>query len=83
LHALGNGILPESTKRIGVIFFEAPLSRAGIERAKRYDLIIAGSTWNADVLRAADLDSVRTILQGVDPTSFTPRPSAACFPASF
>jgi glycosyltransferase involved in cell wall biosynthesis len=83
LHALGNDILPESTKRIGVIFFEAPLSRAGIERAKRYDLIIVGSTWNADILRAAGLDNVRTILQGVDSTLFHPAPKRGLFPGKF
>src|SRR5579864_2560472 len=63
LHALGNEILPErKDARVGVIFFEqTPLSPAAVERAKRYDVIITGSTWNGEVLRARGLTNVRTV----------------------
>jgi glycosyltransferase involved in cell wall biosynthesis len=60
--------------RAAAIFFELPLSAAAIERLRRYDVVIAGSTWNAEVLRSRGLDHVRTILQGVDGTLFHPCP---------
>lgn len=83
LNALGNEILPISAGKIGVAFFEAPLSKAAIERAKRYDLIIAGSSWNARLLGEAGVANVRTILQGVDPTLFHPAPKSGLFADKF
>jgi hypothetical protein len=58
------------TARIGVIFFETPLSQQAIMRARNYDLIITGSSWNEAVLRASDIVNVRTVLQGVDRSLF-------------
>ncbi|MDB5448723.1 MAG: mshA 8 [Phenylobacterium sp.] len=60
---------------LGVTFFEtATLSQDAVAAASRYPLIITGSTWNEQVLRAHGLTNVRTILQGVDPTLFHPAP---------
>jgi tetratricopeptide (TPR) repeat protein/glycosyltransferase involved in cell wall biosynthesis len=85
LRALGNGLhlSPSSAqvdapRNVGVVFFESTdLDRAAIERAKRFDRIIAGSTWNAEVLRAHGVDNVVTVLQGIDATRFRARPQAA------
>lgn len=84
LAALGNDMLPARGRaKIGVVFFEQPLSTAAIERAKRYDLIITGSTWNERVLRDAGVMNVRTILQGIDPTLFHPAPKRGLYPDRF
>ncbi len=82
LRALGNGlhISPSSAqvdapRNIGIVFFESTdLDHAAIERAKRFDRIVAGSTWNADVLRSHGLENVVTVLQGIDATRFKARP---------
>lgn len=63
----------QGTRNFGVIFFEEPdLDAAALERAKRFDRIITGSTWNADVLKSYGLTQVDTVFQGVDPTLFYP-----------
>lgn len=60
---------------VGVAFFErAHLEPAAVARAARYPAIVAGSTWNLDLLRAYGLQNVRLVLQGVDPTLFHPGP---------
>jgi glycosyltransferase involved in cell wall biosynthesis len=83
LHALGNELLPESDAPIGVIFFESPLSPAAIARARRYKLIITGSSWNEKVLRDAGVSNVHTILQGVDPSLCHPAPRRGLYPGKF
>ena len=85
LHYLGNQFMPKQPAgaRIGVIFFEAPLSADAIERAKGYDLIITGSSWNEEVLKAAGITHTRTILQGVDRSLFSPAPKRNLFPDRF
>jgi glycosyltransferase involved in cell wall biosynthesis len=58
---------------VGVTFFEtARLTPAAVEAASRYPLIVTGSSWNEQVLRAHGLTNVRTVLQGVDPLLFHP-----------
>jgi glycosyltransferase involved in cell wall biosynthesis len=60
---------------VGVVFAEsAALTPDEVVRAKAYDLVIAGSSWNAALLRAHGIERVETILQGVDPTLFHPGP---------
>jgi glycosyltransferase involved in cell wall biosynthesis len=82
LYALGNdlarlqvaGEAPEH-RRLGVVFLEhAHIGLAGLERARRYERIIAGSRWNETVLRAHGLAQARAVLQGVDTALFRPRP---------
>ncbi|MEO1520973.1 MAG: tetratricopeptide repeat protein [Cyanobacteria bacterium J06633_2] len=65
---------------VGLIFFEdAALTSGDMEKAKAYDLIIAGSSWNTDVLRAHDIHWVKTVCQGIDPTLFHPAPRSNLF----
>ncbi len=84
LRALGNnfghGPLWEqvaASRNAGVIFFEdSAFDDAAIQRARSLDLIVAGSQWNAEVLRGEGLDHVVTVLQGIDPTIFHPAPAS-------
>jgi len=60
---------------IAVTFFEtAQLTPEAVAHAKAYPVIVAGSTWNAELLRAHGLKNVQTILQGVDTSLFHPAP---------
>lgn len=60
---------------IGVSFFELPqLSAETLARARAFELIVTGSTWNEDILRAHGLANVTTVIQGVDQTLFHPAP---------
>src|SRR5262249_50782570 len=69
--------------KIGTMFFVLPFSKERIAAAKEYDLIIAGSRWNEDVLRSYGVDNVCTILQGVDPSLFHPGPKRGLYPGKF
>lgn len=65
------------TVDVGVAFItDTNISAAGRERSRVYQLIVAGSAWNADVLRGAGVEDVATILQGVDPGLFHPAPAS-------
>jgi glycosyltransferase involved in cell wall biosynthesis len=81
--ALGNQFLPDYHTKIGVCFFEEPLLPEAVERAKRYDILIAGSTWNEEVLRGHGLTNVRTLIQGADRSLFHPAPRKNLFPGRF
>jgi glycosyltransferase involved in cell wall biosynthesis len=79
LVSLGNGLYVTATAQnvvlagqptIGVAFFEESLDAQAIERGGQLSLIVTGSTWNEQVLRACGLDRVRTVFQGIDPTQF-------------
>lgn len=85
LHALGNELWPPrpSKCRLGVIFFEEPLSKEAVSRAREYDIIVAGSTWNAEVLSGHGLTNVRTLIQGVDRSLFHPAPRRDLYPGRF
>jgi hypothetical protein len=49
----------------GVLFFESTeFSREAHDRAKSFALIIAGSTWNREILEQAGIGPVDLVLQG-------------------
>lgn len=87
LRALGNGLMGaaggmtvRSGANVGVVFFEDTLlPHDAIERGRRFARIVAGSSWNAEVLRANGLTEVVTCLQGVDRSLFHPGPAAGLF----
>jgi glycosyltransferase involved in cell wall biosynthesis len=92
LLALGNGFLGspavhnvvlEGQPTIGVVFFEEALDAEAILRGKQLPLVITGSTWNEQVLRACGFESVKTILQGIDPTHFHTGPKLGVMPDRF
>jgi glycosyltransferase involved in cell wall biosynthesis len=87
LHALGNQFLHEPKtprdRTAGVIFFEQGLTPEAIESAKKYPLIITGSTWNQSVLRSYGLENVELVLQGVDRSLFHPAQPVELFKDKF
>ncbi|MEP7345479.1 MAG: tetratricopeptide repeat protein, partial [Gemmatimonadaceae bacterium] len=82
LKALGNNFTHgplwdriRARRQAGVIFFEdTSFDAAALERARSLDIIVAGSNWNAEVLRAQGLPNVCAIQQGIDATVFHPAP---------
>jgi len=80
LHTLGNRLLSNDAaekvvgnKNLAVIFFEdTHIPPHSLEVAKRFDLILAGSTWNAEVLRKNRVRNVEVFLQGIDHSIFRP-----------
>jgi len=82
LRAMGNNFAHgalwdrvRATRNIGVVFFEdTAFDAEALARAAALDLVICGSHWNEQVLRARGLTNVATVLQGIDPTVFHPAP---------
>lgn len=91
LHALGNDAewsliskAIEGEKNVGVIFFEySNISPAGLARLSKLDQIVAGSTWNADVMKAAGVNNVVTVFQGIDTSLFRPMPRSGKYEGKF
>jgi tetratricopeptide (TPR) repeat protein len=65
-----------SRYNIGYCFFEHEIVayRSIPDAAKRWDHIVAGSSWCEHHLRIAGMERTSTILQGVDPLLFHPLP---------
>ncbi len=84
LHALGNNFISLATtqqlagkQNIGLIFFEdTHLTPEKRQLAQEYLLIVAGSTWNAEVLKSQGITTVQALPQGIDPTLFHPAPKS-------
>jgi len=69
---------------IGFVFLEdAAVSADNVRGANQLALMIAGSSWNAGLLRAVGVRNVATVLQGVDCELFQPRPSTGRFGGRF
>lgn len=85
LHALGDkfafgGPLTSVHGRpdIALTFFEsAQIPADAIEMAKRFAVVVAGSTWNAELMTRQGVANVRNCPQGVDLTLFHPEAAAA------
>ncbi|THD59051.1 glycosyltransferase family 4 protein [Phenylobacterium sp.] len=72
------------TPTIGVTFFETPqLDADAITRARACPVVVTGSTWNAELLRAHGLTNVRNVLQGIDPSLFHPAPRLGVYTDRF
>lgn len=85
LHSLGNRFLGAVRPRDGgltgretaaVIFFEDTDLGDAADIAQDYALIVTGSTWCEEVLRANGIDNVKTVIQGIEPSLFHPAPRA-------
>jgi len=91
LHAMGNNmewsLLSSSflgETNVGVIFSEyTDFSPEAVERASRLDGIVAGSTWNAEVLKNVGLEKVAAVFQGVNIDRFRPRPKKGVYGDKF
>jgi glycosyltransferase involved in cell wall biosynthesis len=92
LHHLGNDLSLSPVSRrfegavnCGMVFFEsAQFSAEALQQAARFDRIIAGCSWNGEVLKARGLRNVSVVLQGIDPSLFHPAPrEQSLFPDRF
>jgi glycosyltransferase involved in cell wall biosynthesis len=93
LAALGNDLQPQAGPHggalrgrpsFGTIFFEREaLGTTAREILAPHAAIIAGSSWNAEVLRAHGAPAVKLVLQGIDPALFHPAPRRGLFPGRF
>jgi len=91
LHALSNGFQhrPISDRfrggaNIGIVFYElGGFDGAARDRAKTYDRIISGSSWNRDYARAAGFDNIEFVSQGVDTSLFCPGAKPDAFGGRF
>jgi glycosyltransferase involved in cell wall biosynthesis len=91
LHALGDKLdFPPDTAGlngrpdVGVVFFEsAVIPAANLEGAKRFALIVTGSTWNTDILARHGFDRTVFCPQGVDLSLFKPVPRVGAFAGRF
>jgi glycosyltransferase involved in cell wall biosynthesis len=59
-------------QNIGRCIFEDTRFDGARERLARYDALLCGSRWNADLLSAASGREVKVILEGIDPSLFCP-----------
>lgn len=60
------------TRNYGYTFFENELTSASVEKAKQYDLVLAGSTWCRDRMLEKGISNCDILIQGVDPKHFYP-----------
>jgi glycosyltransferase involved in cell wall biosynthesis len=60
------------TRNIGYTFFEKELTQASIENARRFDLVLAGSTWCRERMQEKGIANCDVLLQGIDPDIFHP-----------
>jgi len=80
LHALGNMFVPGEISRmvigeknVGFIFFEdTGFDEDALDRARQFDRILVGSSWNQRVLTGLGLEDVVCVLQGIDERLFHP-----------
>ena len=92
LHSLGNRFSGSTRPRqggrtgrltAGVIFFEETELPDAQAVARDYDVIVTGSTWCEEVLRANGVENARTVFQGIDPVLFHPGPRAGTLAGRF
>lgn len=84
LHSLGNGMSGSPSPRNGglagrfgtaaAIFFEDTNLPGAAEISQDYSVILAGSSWCEEILRARGVTNVATVIQGIDPSLFHPAP---------
>ncbi len=64
----------QAPRIIGYCFTEWPIPDEAARNARIYDMVFAGSSWNAQRLMDAGVKHVETLLQGIDPAIFKPQP---------
>jgi glycosyltransferase involved in cell wall biosynthesis len=65
------------TMNLGYVFFEKELTAASIRNSACFDLVLAGSTWCLERMRAKGIVNCDVLLQGIDPDIFFPIQEAA------
>jgi glycosyltransferase involved in cell wall biosynthesis len=56
----------------GYTFFENELTPASLENAKKYNLVLAGSSWCRDRMLEKGIHNSGVLIQGIDPEKFYP-----------
>ena len=59
-------------QNFGYTFFENELTAHSLENAKRYDLVLGGSSWCRDRMRERGIANCGVLIQGIDPKLFFP-----------
>lgn len=74
----------EGRLNAGFFFFEsAHFTQFGYTRARRMDVLVAGSAWNLGLVSRPDLPPAILSLQGINPAFFHPAPATRRFPGRF
>ena len=60
------------SQNIGYTFFENELTNLSVENAKKFDLVLGGSSWCRDRMREKGIDNCDILIQGIDPNNFYP-----------
>ncbi len=90
LHALGNrlaiagrsahDVRAWSERRGAIVFMESlDVPADALENARSYRVVVAGSSWNRQVLEDMGLTNVVSVVQGIDPRRFHPGPKTGMF----
>lgn len=90
LHALSGDLMRppggrpwEGKPNFGLAFIEFGITSFGRKNADRYRHIVAGSTWNQEMLAGNGVENVSAWFQGVDLGRFHPAPVTKLFPGRF
>ncbi len=60
---------------VGFVFFEnGEINADSVERAKQWDRVLVGSSWNLERCQASGIDGAVFVSQGIDPDHFKPVP---------
>lgn len=65
----------KAPRLLGYCFTEWPIPEDAHREARQYDVLFAGSTWNAERLKEAGCKRVDVLIQGVDCERFKPIPN--------
>lgn len=60
------------TKNIGYTFFENELNDLSVVNAKKYEIVLGGSTWNKEKMIEKGITNAGVLIQGIDPEVFYP-----------
>lgn len=56
----------------GYTFFENELNNVSVENAKKFNLVLGGSTWNKEKMIEKGITNAGVLIQGIDPLKFYP-----------
>lgn len=74
----------QARHNIGVVFFEdTAISEPALTRAAEFEKIVAGSSWNGELLRGTGLTNVEVVPQGIDPSVFHAGPGSGLLKRRF
>jgi glycosyltransferase involved in cell wall biosynthesis len=80
---VAHDVVLRGSPSVGVGFHLARLTPDAREALRRFPLVIAGSTWNRDLLEQDGAARVELVLQGVDTSLFHPAPRRGLFADRF